>query len=246
MDYREIAEKFAAAGFLLRGGFHPGLGDDAPAGTVTLLLVGNAGPDLWRAFLAATTAAERATARHPLDQWTKRVLGGIAAGIGARVVFPFEGSPYPPFQRWALRTGGVFPSPIGPLIDPTFGLWHAYRGALLFGEKLSMPETPKENSPCESCAEKPCLSTCPVGAFKASGPGDGGAVRYDVPACVGHVRSAQGRDCLEAGCRARRACPVGRDYIYRPEQAAFHMRKFLAARWDKIAPAGNPGGPRRA
>jgi hypothetical protein len=229
MDYREIGEKIAAAGLLLRGGFYPGPGDAAPEGARTLLLVGNAGPELWRAFLAATTAAERATARHPLDDWTRRVLGGIAAATGARVVFPFEGPPSPPFQRWAMRAGGVFPSPIGPLIDPTFGLWHAYRGALLFAAKLALPDAPERKSPCESCAEKPCLSTCPVGAFKASGPGgDGRARRYDVPACIGHVRSIQGGDCLEAGCRARRACPVGRDYIYAPEQAGFHMRKFLA------------------
>ncbi len=35
---------------------------------------------------------------------------------------------------------------------------------------------------------------------------------------------------MDLGCRARRACPVGREYFYDPEQAAFHMRAFLDAR----------------
>jgi hypothetical protein len=35
---------------------------------------------------------------------------------------------------------------------------------------------------------------------------------------------------MDLGCRARRACPVGRGYHYDPKQAAFHMRAFLDAR----------------
>lgn len=230
MDYRAIEEKVAAGGLLLSGGFHPGPDDPAPAGTATLLLVGSAGPALWRAFTAATPAEARAKERHPLDDWTRRVLGGIARELAARVVFPFDGPPRPPFQRWALRAGGVFPSPIGPLIHPSFGLWHAYRGALLFADTLPLPAAPKAENPCERCAEKPCLAECPVGAFKAHRPGgDGAVVRYDVAACVRHVRSQADGDCLKGGCLARRACPVGRDYAYAPDQAGFHMRKFLVA-----------------
>jgi hypothetical protein len=35
-------------------------------------------------------------------------------------------------------------------------------------------------------------------------------------------------DCMERGCRARLACPVGRDYRYVPAQARFHMTAFRA------------------
>jgi hypothetical protein len=66
--------------------------------------------------------------------------------------------------------------------------------------------------------DKPCLSACPVGAFSGRS--------YDVPACVNHTRSTAGVDCREAGCRARRACPVGREYPYEPDQARFHMDAF--------------------
>ena len=32
--------------------------------------------------------------------------------------------------------------------------------------------------------------------------------------------------CMDLGCRARDACPVGRDYRYAPGQANFHMQAF--------------------
>jgi hypothetical protein len=35
---------------------------------------------------------------------------------------------------------------------------------------------------------------------------------------------------MTRACLARRACPVGAEYIYRPAQAEFHMAAFLAAR----------------
>ena len=36
-------------------------------------------------------------------------------------------------------------------------------------------------------------------------------------------------ECREAGCLARRACPVGREHAYRPAHAAFHMTAFAKA-----------------
>jgi epoxyqueuosine reductase len=48
-----------------------------------------------------------------------------------------------------------------------------------------------------------------------------------VPACVDHLRQPQGDDCLTLGCRARRACPIGRDYHYASAQAHLHMSAFV-------------------
>ncbi len=75
--------------------------------------------------------------------------------------------------------------------------------------------------PCDTCVERPCLTTCPVEAFSQSG--------YDVPRCVAHVDSPAGVECLTGGCLARRACPVGREYAYQAEQAEFHTRAFVKA-----------------
>ncbi len=216
---RQLEQALAASGLLLRGGFHPEPSDGVPGDPGTLVLVGNAGPAMWRAFAAdGDRYGDRANA---LDDWVRDVLTGIAGEAGATALFPFGGPPFLPFQRWAQRAEPVHPSPLGILIHPDFGLWHAYRGALAFDGRLDLPPSDDRPSPCATCADRPCLSACPVDAF---GPGG-----YDVPACIGHVSAREGSDCMELGCRARRACPVGREYVYEPAQAAFHMAAFRSA-----------------
>ena len=215
--YENIADALAEHGLLPRGAFHAGPEDGAPGGAGTILLVGNVGPGMWQAF-----AATKPDCPNPLDSWSKSVLGEIARRFDATAHFPSDGPPYLPFQRWAMKAEPLSPSPLGILVHPDFGLWHGYRGALAFAGKLSLPQREDRPSPCEDCAGRPCLSTCPVAAF-----GEGG---YDVPACAAHLRTSAGEDCMALGCRARRACPVGRDYVYEPAQAAFHMAAFLRSR----------------
>ena len=48
-------------------------------------------------------------------------------------------------------------------------------------------------------------------------------------ACVAHLDSAEGADCREHGCRARRACPIGVEHRYAPDQARFHLQAFRNA-----------------
>lgn len=221
IDLTSLAARVAVHGLRLRGGFHPEPGDGVPlisGGTLpgTLVLIGTVGPDLWAAFSTSPEAADGAP--HPLDRWTRRILDRIAAEVGASPLYPFGGPPYLPFQRWAMRAEPVAPSPLGLLIHPDYGLWHAYRGALAFAECLPLPPRIQRPRPCDTCAGRPCLSACPVGAFTDRG--------YDVPACVGHLDAPAGRDCMDGGCLARRACPVGAQHAYDAPQAAFHMRAF--------------------
>lgn len=217
----DLSSAAAEHGLILRGGFHPGDADDAPrleggAPAATLILLGNAGPDMWRAF---SDSAEAADGRpHALDRWTRRVAEALAERFGARPVFPFEGPPYHPFQRWAKRAEPVFSSPLGLLIHPEFGLWHGYRAALAFGEALSLPAFEPRESPCTRCEARPCLFACPVVAFTDSG--------YNVSGCRAYLATPEGASCVERGCLARRACPVGRAYLYEPPQAEWHMRAF--------------------
>ena len=148
---------------------------------------------------------------------------------GARALFPFH-RPYLPFQRWAQRAEACHASPLGMFIHPKYGLWHGYRGALAFAERLVLPAADKRPSPCISCSEKPCLNSCPVDAFRPLKDGRGGTiVHYDVRLCVKHLGTPAGKDCMQLGCRARRACPEGMSARYQPDQAKFHMRAFLKA-----------------
>lgn len=214
-----LAERLRPVGMMTRGGFHPTASDDLPPlpdGTapMTVILIGNAGAGMWRAFASAGVAGQ-----NPLDDWTREVLNEVAAAVGAAALFPFDGPPWLPFQRWALRADNVHPSPIGPLIHSVYGLWHAYRGALAFAETVALTPKTGEPSPCDACVDKPCLAACPVEALS---PGS-----YDVAACAAHVGGPKGAECMNAGCRARAACPIGVDYRYAPDQARFHMAAFL-------------------
>ena len=224
VEMARIGEELARVGLITRGGFLPIDEDQVPeyaegAVTKTIVLAGNAGPAMWAVFSRA-----RAQAGQPLslDNWTREVLTPIAEALGARLLFPFGGPPFQPFLRWARRAESVHPSPIGPLIHPRYGLWHAYRGAFLFPEALALPSIQHTASPCDSCADRPCLSRCPVDALS---PG-----HYQVETCREHLLGAIGNPCLSAGCLARHACPVGADFKYAPEQAGFHMRAFSISR----------------
>lgn len=227
MDYADICQRLDVHGLICRGGIQVTAQDEVPLAATTVILVGNAGPAMWRKFNRQTLAG-----RNPLDRWTREVLTVTAGEIGATALFPFDGPPYLPFQKWAMRADRVYASPIGPLIHPEFGLWHAYRAALAFAERIDLPKLPEHTaSPCDSCRDKPCLKTCPVNALT---PG-----KLDTTACIEHLGQETGDDCFAKACLARRACPVGRRYAYAPTQARFHMTAFYST-LSREAESGTP------
>lgn len=189
----------------------------------SIALIGHAGSTIWPHFqcwLRAVSASSSSGSRppsDPLDAWSKEVIGGIAAAHGGMALFPSD-QPYQPFQQWAMAATGMRPSPLGILIHPVYGLWHAYRGAIVFDDVTLSQPVEKLSHPCDTCLAKPCLTTCPVSAFSNGG--------YDVGCCRAHVKSDAGLACRTGGCLARRACPVGRDYEYVSEQMKFHMDAF--------------------
>ena len=221
-DWPEIVGAIEATGLAARGviTLAPAERVGALEDVACLALLGFVGRRGFDVFAASPEAADGA--EHPLDRWSRRVIDALAAELGAKAFYPFGGPPYWPFQRWALHGDDVHASPIGLLIRADYGLWHSYRGALGFSRDIAPPARPKRERPCDTCPGRPCLTTCPVGAFRAG--------RYDVAACASWLQAPGGADCMNEGCRARRACPVGAEHRPTPAQAAFHMRAFLAAR----------------
>ncbi len=178
---------------------------------MSLTLIGPDGPAFWPIF--AASAEYESGLPDPLDRWSARVIGGLAATLGGAAHFPFGGPPWPPFIAWAEASGRIYRSPVGLLVHAREGMWVSFRGAIalpypVFEEAVA--------SPCVSCADQPCRTACPVGALTDQG--------YDVPACRAHLATEAGRAC-RTGCLVRRACPVGvgrRSEV----QSAFHMAAF--------------------
>jgi hypothetical protein len=221
----ELTQALARHGLRLRGGFATDSTADAEIlneapWARTLILVGNVGSELWDRSGAEIAALDDPD---PLNRWTRSVIEPIASSVDGLALFPFAGPPYWPFQRWAERAEGVRQSPIGIQIHPEFGLWHAYRAAILLRGTISLPRR-EQAHPCDTCVDRPCLTHCPVNAFTSTG--------YAVDRCVDHVVALQNESgsCSEVGCLARLACPVGTAWRYRPEHARFHMHAFVKAR----------------
>ncbi len=217
-----INRELARIGMPAGGAFHPRPADRVPGDPGTVILIGNSGPGMWKKF--TKRRKKRKIESDPLDSWSRREISRIARRFGAEAMFPFDGPPYLPFQKWAMRAGPVHPSPLGVLIHPRFGLWHAYRGAIALPAKLKLAKPRRAKNPCLDCKDMECLTSCPAGAVAKGG--------FNVKKCASHISSpgAPGRPdggCLEDGCASRLACPVGREYTYASDQHRFHMRGFL-------------------
>jgi hypothetical protein len=221
MNLALLEAALARHGLIPRGGFNFGAHEIAPRGRAAdparaVVLVGQAGAAPWPHF-QAWRARNAAVLRNPLDTWCREVIGEVAERQGARAVSPSD-RPYLPFQQWAMRAEGLKPSPVGILMHPEFGLWHAYRGALLFDVYIDFAELREPIHLCDKCPDRPCLRACPVEAHTDAG--------FDHDACLAHVRSPRGEGCMQRGCFDRNACPYGVDYRYPTEVQAFHMLAF--------------------
>ena len=205
MTLDEITDAASPSGLAALGAFH--YDDDQ-----TLVLLGPNEPDFWSVFTQSSEYLGKE--EDAMDRWSQRVIEALAEQFSAEALFPFGGPPYHPFIDWALQSGRAWQSPVGLLVHDTSGLFVSYRGALLLPAQLELP--PTGSSPCENCAEKPCLSACPAAALTKEG--------YDVPKCHAHL-DTDGADCLSSGCIVRRVCPIGQNKRL-PLQSAFHMRAF--------------------
>ncbi len=207
-----LASRLASHRLAVLGGFACEGELDLPKGTRTLLLIGPAEPGYW----AHLRAQAEWGGPDPVDRWSRRVIGGIACDLGAKALFPFGGPPWHPFQRWAMRSGRAWESPVRLLVQAEQGLMVSFRGALALKQVVAdLP--PPVARPCDSCA-KPCLAACPVGALTRVG--------YDLPRCHGYLDTGPGQDCMDQGCAVRRACPLSQTYARMPDHSAYHMRQF--------------------
>lgn len=221
-DPAGIEATLSRHGLILRGGFNFAADETAPPSpsgspAKSMLLVGQAGGAAWPHFLRWRQSQPPELA-NPLDTWSRTIIGAVAAEFGARAVSPSD-RPYLPFQQWAMRAEGLKPSPLGILMHPEYGLWHAYRGALLFDVEIPIQAPQEVIHLCELCPGKPCLKSCPVDAYSQDG--------FAYQACLGHVRGPAGEPCRTRGCLDRNACPYGTTYRYPVDEQAFHMAAFM-------------------
>jgi ferredoxin len=210
----KIRAALSPHGIFLRGVLNfDGDGPEMAGGRAqTVILLGNVGGSIWPAF--SHWRAGHPGSPDPLDAWSVEVVRPVAEALGGTAWFPSE-RPWQPFQQWAMRAEGLKPSPLGILVHPDYGLWHGYRGAIGFLERIAHSGPDVRPHPCDHCAGKPCLAACPAGAVAVD--------RFDVAACRTYLAGEGEGTCMQSGCIARNACPTGAGHRYPPEQLRFHM-----------------------
>lgn len=231
-NLHELTSRAAEYGLVLRGGFCIDVDEALPdcqpgVPAAMLMLFGQAGSSIWECFSASPEYADGKA--HPMDRWSRRIGDSLAADWGGRALFPFEGPPWHPFGQWAQRAEAVHASPLGILMHPRYGLWHAYRFAIALPAIIDGWQVDDVASKipavrihaCDECVDKPCLQACPVDAFSQG--------HYDVAACVNHLAANKQAMCHNSGCLARDACPEARAWLYEPAHSRFHMRQFVAS-----------------
>ena len=216
-------------GLAVLGAFHPGPADGAPAGCGTLVLLGPDGPEFWAVFQAAPESRDGAP--DPLNRWSERVIGGLAAALRRRGrsfrSAGRPGCPSPPGRGGAARPGsrrwGCSCMRGSGSSSPIAARWRSLRGS-------RCPTPPAR--PCDTCAA-PCLGACPAGAL-------GGAATISPPATAGSTPR-------RAATAWRGAAPCGGPARWgrglRPEaQSAFHMTAFHGRQGHATA---DPDAPRQ-
>ena len=76
------------AGFTPLGWFTPHPDDKVPDEARFVILIGNAGADMYRRF-----ARERDPSRDSMDEWTQDAVAQLAATLEAKACYPFDMSP---------------------------------------------------------------------------------------------------------------------------------------------------------
>ncbi|GAB4142962.1 MAG: 4Fe-4S dicluster domain-containing protein [Planctomycetota bacterium] len=207
-------------------------------GCGTVLAFASGGRSFWDRALRSSAEGSMgrgAGSRHPVELHESRCLSRIAKHLADRGLIPVvvrPGSAPLNFAQLAEAAGFGTVSPVSHvLLHPTYGAWLCFRAALLFqghpfGEIESRAPSPWD--PCSSCS-KPCVSACPAGSCN-----DG----HEVAACNRH---RTGGVCDEV-CHVRRACPIGAEHRYSPEQESYRQACGLL---NRRKPAGLFGFLRR-
>lgn len=194
----------------------------------SILVVGNGGPTMWRAFVRDLDADPRHLTEeaNPLDAFARRTILGADTALGpaARRWFwaAADADTHVDFRVLANLAGFGRASRLGLLLHDTFGPWVGLRAACFIDADLPgthEPETSLAAEPtlarqCLGCSA--CVAACPGSAF----PGDRWAV--DVCSTYHHLSTR----CAST-CHARDACPVGADQRYDEAEITYHSNRAL-------------------
>ncbi len=184
-----------------------------------LILIGHGGTSFWEALKAMGVEPYRQEEQHPVDDFTvatvQQFMREEHLACAYEIIYP--GTYTISLQELGKLAGWHHSSPFMVGINPTFGSWFAYRAVVLANTDLPLSTPVSSSPPCDSCSDKPCISTCPAHAL------DGG--EFHLLKCVSY-RQEEASVCKNT-CVARRSCPVGEEHRYSDEQMQYHYGRSM-------------------
>lgn len=184
-----------------------------------LILVGHRGRDFWTALQQRGMHGA-----HPMDQFVTACIAawmdGPLHGHTWRQVFP--GTQTVGLQRLGTLAGWHHASPFWVGVHQDWGSWFAYRAVVLADTDLALTPRLESPSPCDRCADKPCISACPAGALASAQTG-----AWQLQTCLDYRK--QNDSPCQNRCLARNACPVGAAHRYDDAQISYHYLHSMQA-----------------
>lgn len=176
-------------------------------GAGSVLVIANAGRALWPLF---QRSPEARLERDPLDRYTRRVFReAVGPDAGFALYNEQRDGAYLPLVALAERAGLGTPGRVGVLLHPVYGPWMSIRGVVFVRERLPF-ESAEPFDPCPGCPA-PCQDACHGRVIRPEGVDVEGCyrARLTLPECA-------------LRCDARRACVIGPEHAFSPEQVAHH------------------------
>ena len=183
----------------------------------SLILIGHSGNAMWKRL-----CAQSGQAQNPVDEFSISCAELFVEKYldGCEHVVLYPGELPVPLQQLGTIAGWHHRSPLGLGINSAYGPWFGYRVALLVRANLPVMVDRLGESPCEQCADKPCISACPVHALSDS-------ELPNISICVDY--RLQKQSPCEQQCLARMACPVGTEFRYCDEQLNYFYGRSIRA-----------------
>ena len=176
------------------------------------VLTAHAGADFWHALSEFGHVGD-----HPVDHFSIHLTDKYVTeylNVEHMLLYPSEYAIS--LRSVAQRTGWCHPSPLGVTIHHEFGLWFAFRSLFMVKTHLPASDSSPTEPPCESCADKPCISACPSNAVGEIG-------KFQLEPCA-RYRLQESSPC-SFSCLSRIRCPVGSDYRYVSKQMKYHYQR---------------------
>lgn len=132
-------------------------------------------------------------------------------------VFPFGDTAFSlNFTTLGKLCGIGVESILGLLINPEFGTWISFRGAIIIDLRFDEYDKPIDNfNPCTPCT-KSCIVACPAGTVTDNG--------WDWEKCLDfRVKDSE----CNKNCYSRKACPYGIQHQYSYKQFQHHHNFVL-------------------